>query len=84
MALARACGMEHIMEFASQRALESLFAMLDQGVRNIHRHSAGSDFAVDPDHLRTYMEKYLIYAIMWCFTGDAKTPQYVDCCALHA
>lgn len=30
---------DHVMEFTELRAMESLFAMISQGVRNIHEYN---------------------------------------------
>ena len=103
--LARAGSMapgHHIMEFSVQRALSSLFSLLERGVRNIHTynkyvlfsfmpaapveiprivltvccmthgHSAHPDTPLDPDAATQYIQKYLVYAILWSFAGDAK------------
>lgn len=64
---------EHVMDFTRLRALNSLFSMLNQTVRNIlsYNHSH-SDFPMQSEQLEKLVPKSLIYAILWSFAGDAK------------
>jgi dynein heavy chain 1 len=75
LALARAAAMDHVMEFGAGRAMAALGGMLDQGVRNVLAHSDPDP--LDSDSLRAYMDKYLLYAVLWSFAGDARAAQYV-------
>ncbi|XP_031789302.2 dynein heavy chain, cytoplasmic isoform X5 [Nasonia vitripennis] len=64
---------EHIMDFTRLRALNSLFSMLNQSLRNILQYNhSHSDFPLPNEQVERYITKSLIYAILWSFTGDAK------------
>lgn len=64
---------EHIMDFTRLRALNSLFSMLNQSLRNIlHYNHSHSDFPLSNEQLERYISKSLVYAILWSFAGDAK------------
>nr|XP_018911901.1 PREDICTED: dynein heavy chain, cytoplasmic [Bemisia tabaci] len=64
---------EHIMDFTRLRALSALFSMLNQSVRNVLEHNRShSDFPLSHDVLERYIPKCLVYAVLWCFAGDAK------------
>ncbi|PIK60017.1 putative cytoplasmic dynein 1 heavy chain 1 [Apostichopus japonicus] len=68
-----ASSQEHIMDFTRLRALGSLFSMLHQGVRNIIQYNnAHPDFPMQQDQLEKYITKFLIYSVVWSFTGDSK------------
>ncbi|XP_058810234.1 dynein heavy chain, cytoplasmic isoform X2 [Phymastichus coffea] len=64
---------EHIMDFTRLRALNSLFSMLNQALRNTLQYNhCHSDFPLSNEQLERYITKSLVYAILWSFTGDAK------------
>ncbi|KAF4518251.1 hypothetical protein B566_EDAN010397 [Ephemera danica] len=64
---------EHIMDFTRLRALNSLFSMLNQGVRNILQYNHSHlDFPLAPELMEHYTQRYLVYALLWSFAGDAK------------
>lgn len=64
---------EHIMDFTRLRALNSLFSMLNQGVRNILEHNdSHSDFPFTNEQLEAYIPKCLVYSLLWSFAGDSK------------
>ncbi|CAB3376335.1 Hypothetical predicted protein [Cloeon dipterum] len=64
---------EHIMDFTRLRALNSLFSMLNQGVRNILQYNHSHlDFPLPPEQVEHYIQRYLVYALLWSFAGDAK------------
>jgi dynein heavy chain 1, cytosolic len=64
---------EHIMDFTRLRALNSLFSMMNQGVRNILQYNhSHSDFPLPPEQVDHYIQRYLVYALLWSFAGDAK------------
>ncbi|KAK7504322.1 hypothetical protein BaRGS_00004626, partial [Batillaria attramentaria] len=65
-------GLDHIMDFTRLRALNSLFSMLNQGVRNVLSYNRSHDFPMQTDHLERYMSKYLIYSLVWSITGDSR------------
>ena len=68
-----ATNIEHVMDFTRFRALNALFSMLNQAVRNVlnynHTHP---DFPMQPDQLERFVPKALIYSILWSFAGDGK------------
>ncbi|XP_030854690.1 cytoplasmic dynein 1 heavy chain 1 [Strongylocentrotus purpuratus] len=64
---------QHIMDFTRLRALNSLFSMLHQCIRNIIQYNhTHSDFPMQSDQLEKYVSRYLIHALLWSFTGDSK------------
>ncbi|XP_022096690.1 cytoplasmic dynein 1 heavy chain 1-like isoform X2 [Acanthaster planci] len=64
---------EHIMDFTRLRALGSLFSMLNQGVRNILQYNnTHHDFPMQREQMEKYITNYMIYSILWSFTGDSK------------
>lgn len=64
---------EHIMDFTRLRALNSLFSMLNQGVRNVLEHNeTHSDFPLTNEQLEAYIPKCLVYSLLWSFSGDSK------------
>ncbi|KAF4101796.1 hypothetical protein G5714_016596 [Onychostoma macrolepis] len=72
-ALEHASKMEHIMDFTRLRSLSSLFSMLHQACRNVALYNNNHpDFPMPIDQLEKYMQKYLIYAVLWSFSGDSR------------
>eukprot|EP01134_Creolimax_fragrantissima_P000216 CFRG0216T1 len=70
--LKQAEAMEHVMEFTWLRVLNSLFSMMDKGVRNILKYNVrNEDLPMDAETMENYITKYLVYAIVWCFAGSA-------------
>lgn len=68
-----AAKQEHIMDFTRLRALNSLFSMLNQSVRNVLAYNeAHIDFPLAPDQLEGYIPKSLVYSLLWSFAGDSK------------
>ncbi|KAB7503496.1 Dynein heavy chain 11, axonemal [Armadillidium nasatum] len=66
-------NIEHIMDFTRMRALSSLFALLNQAIRNVVQYNnTHSDFPMQSDQLERYIPKALIYSIIWSFAGDGK------------
>lgn len=71
--LENAMNQEHIMDFTRLRALSSLFSMLNKFTRNVLIYNQQhSDFPILPDQLDQYVQKGLIYSLLWSFAGDAK------------
>ncbi|XP_048259760.1 cytoplasmic dynein 1 heavy chain 1-like isoform X2 [Haliotis rufescens] len=68
-----AVKLDHIMDFTRLRALNSLFSMLNQGVRNVlaynHNHA---DFPMQAEQLEHYLSKYLVYSLLWSMSGDGR------------
>lgn len=68
-----AMNQEHIMDFTRLRALSSLFSMLNKFTRNVLIYNQQhSDFPISTDQLEQYVQKGLIYSLLWSFAGDAK------------
>ena len=61
------------MDFTQLRALNSLFCMLHQMIRNILTYNQSyPDFPMLSDQIETYVPCYLIFCLIWCFSGDGK------------
>ncbi|CAM9594499.1 unnamed protein product [Lampetra planeri] len=72
-ALEHASRLEHIMEFTRLRCLGSLFSMLHQACRNVALYNANHpDFPMPADMLERYAQRYLVYAVLWSFSGDGR------------
>ncbi|XP_075048644.1 cytoplasmic dynein 1 heavy chain 1 isoform X1 [Mixophyes fleayi] len=72
-ALEHAFKLEHIMDLTRLRCLGSLFSMLHQACRNIAQYDANHpDFQMQIDQLERYIQRYLIYAVLWSFSGDGR------------
>ncbi|XP_069594120.1 cytoplasmic dynein 1 heavy chain 1 isoform X2 [Ranitomeya imitator] len=72
-ALEYAFKLEHIMDLTRLRCLGSLFSMLHQACRNIAQYNANHpDFPMPIDQLERYIQRYLIYAVLWSFSGDGR------------
>ncbi|XP_053373809.1 cytoplasmic dynein 1 heavy chain 1-like isoform X4 [Mercenaria mercenaria] len=68
-----AMDLEHIMDFTRLRAMNSLFSMLNQAVRNILNYNANHpDFPMAQNQLESYMSKYLIHSLLWSLSGDGR------------
>ncbi|KAG7158919.1 Dynein heavy chain, cytoplasmic-like [Homarus americanus] len=66
-------NLEHIMDFTRMRALSSLFALLNQAVRNVVQYNnTHPDFPMQADQLERYIPKCLIHSLLWSFAGDGK------------
>jgi dynein heavy chain 1 len=63
----------HIMEFTDVRALTSFFCILSKTtLKVVEYNQEHSDFPMDPAAMKNYVEKRLVYAIIWAFAGDCK------------
>ncbi|KAF8887780.1 dynein heavy chain protein 1 [Infundibulicybe gibba] len=72
-ALTFAESIEHIMDFTSTRALNTLFSLLNKTARNIIEYNfQHSDFPLGPEPIEQYVTKRLLVSIIWAFSGDAK------------
>ena len=72
-ALEYASSIEHIMDFTTTRALNTLFSLLNKTARNILEYNVQhSDFPLPPEPLEQYVSKRLLISIIWAFSGDAK------------
>uniref|UniRef100_A0A8C3AR66 Cytoplasmic dynein 1 heavy chain 1 n=1 Tax=Cyclopterus lumpus TaxID=8103 RepID=A0A8C3AR66_CYCLU len=72
-ALEHASKLEHIMDFTRLRCMGSLFSMLHQACRNVALYNNNHpDFPMPIEQLERYMQRYLIYAVLWSFSGDGR------------
>ncbi|KAI0793334.1 dynein heavy chain [Abortiporus biennis] len=72
-ALNYAESIEHIMDFTTTRALNTLFSLINKTVRNIIEYNIQhSDFPLTPERVEQYVTKRLLVNIIWAFSGDAK------------
>ncbi|TIA73231.1 hypothetical protein E3P91_01529 [Wallemia ichthyophaga] len=72
-ALKHAATYEHIMDFTFMRALTTLFSLINKSIRNVIDHNLQhSDFPLSIQHVEQYINKRLLVAIVWAFTGDTK------------
>ena len=73
-ALDFAMNQEHIMDFTRLRPLNSLFSMLNQGIRNILKYNqTHPDFPMSQQQIELYITRWLIYSLLWSFVGDCKS-----------
>jgi dynein heavy chain 1 len=73
-ALEYALTQEHIMDFTRLRPLNSLFSMLNQGIRNILKYNqTHPDFPMPQQQIELYISRWLIYSLLWSFVGDCKS-----------
>lgn len=72
-ALEFAATIEHIMDFTTTRALNTLFSLVNKTVRNIIEYNIQHpDFPLSPERIEQYVTKRLLVNIIWAFSGDAK------------
>uniref|UniRef100_A0A8D0MPF5 Cytoplasmic dynein 1 heavy chain 1 n=1 Tax=Sus scrofa TaxID=9823 RepID=A0A8D0MPF5_PIG len=72
-ALEHAFKLEHIMDLTRLRCLGSLFSMLHQACRNVAQYNANHpDFPMQMEQLERYIQRYLVYAILWSLSGDSR------------
>ncbi|XP_023392903.1 cytoplasmic dynein 1 heavy chain 1 [Pteropus vampyrus] len=72
-ALEHAFKLEHIMDLTRLRCLGSLFSMLHQACRNVAQYNANHpDFPMQIEQLERYVQRYLVYAILWSLSGDSR------------
>jgi len=84
-ALKLAMDMDHIMTFTMIRALTGLFSMVRKGISMILEYDeAHEEFPLADDVLRSFMQKYLVFAICWSFGGDMFLSTRMKFCELLA
>ncbi|XP_066987022.1 dynein heavy chain, cytoplasmic isoform X2 [Macrobrachium rosenbergii] len=72
-------NLEHIMDFTRMRALSSLFALLNQAVRNVVQYNTTHpDFPMQCDQLERYIPRCLVHSLLWSFAGDGKLKARTD------
>ncbi|KAF5349425.1 hypothetical protein D9758_014619 [Tetrapyrgos nigripes] len=77
-ALDYAKDIEHIMDFTTTCALNTLFSLLNKTVWNvIEYNNQHPDFSLSLECMEQYVTKRLLVSIIWAFSGDAK----LDLCA---
>ncbi|KAI9295785.1 dynein heavy chain [Neoconidiobolus thromboides FSU 785] len=63
----------HIMDFTRMRVLTTLFSLLNKVVRNIIDFNLqGLESALTTDVLESYIQRKLVLALIWSFSGDTK------------
>lgn len=80
-ALVRQC-LEHtsnnlvqVMDFTRLRCLGAFFSLLDMGVSQVHEYNMSHrDFPMDGERMKAFIEKKLVYALVWGFSGSCKIP----------
>jgi dynein heavy chain 1 len=72
-ALEFAESIEHIMDFTTTRALNTLFSLINKTVRNIIEYNLQHpDFPLSHERIELYVTKRLLVSTIWAFSGDAK------------
>lgn len=72
-ALSYAESIEHIMDFTTTRALNTLFSLVNKTARNVLEYNIQhSDFPLNRDKIEQYVTKRLLVHIIWAFAGDAR------------
>ncbi|KAL6300243.1 dynein heavy chain, N-terminal region 2-domain-containing protein, partial [Sparassis latifolia] len=72
-ALEFAASIEHIMDFTTTRALNTLFSLINKTVRTVIEYNIQhSDFPLTPERVEQYVTKRLLVNIIWAFSGDAR------------
>ncbi|KAG8927614.1 Cytoplasmic dynein 1 heavy chain 1 [Tulasnella sp. 418] len=73
LALTFAESIEHIMDFTTTRALNTLFSLINKTIRNvIDYNNQHSDFPLAPERVEQYVNKRMLVSIIWAFSGDAR------------
>ncbi|KAF8758753.1 Dynein heavy chain [Rhizoctonia solani] len=73
LALEFADSVDHIMDFTTTRALNTLFSLINKTVRNVVEYNnQHPDFPLSPERVEQYVSKRLLVNLIWAFTGDAK------------
>ncbi|KAI9876759.1 MAG: Dynein heavy chain, cytoplasmic, partial [Pleopsidium flavum] len=61
----------HIMEFTTTRALNTLFSLLNKACRSLIEYNIQHiDFQLDPEQIESFVPKKMLLALVWSFTGD--------------
>ncbi|KAL5535276.1 DYN1_2 [Sanghuangporus sanghuang] len=78
-ALSFAESVEHIMDFTTTRALNTLFSLINKTARNVVEYNIQhSDFPLSRDKIEQYVAKRLLVNIIWAFAGDARLDLRAD------
>ena len=66
-------SIEHIMDFTTTRALNTLFSLINKTIRNVIEYNLQHpDFPLTHERIELYVTKRLLISIIWAFSGDAK------------
>lgn len=64
---------DHIMEFTTIRAYNTLFSLLKATLRSVLEYNARhADFPLSPDKVEAFVTKRLLLHIVWSFAGDSR------------
>ena len=64
-------NIEHVMEFSASRALMTMFCLVKAGIAKIIDYNDNHmDYPLPIEKVTKFMEKTLLYAILWGFSGD--------------
>jgi dynein heavy chain 1 len=64
-------GADHVMQYTLSRSLASMFCMLKHGISKLIEYNDNHvDFPLDDGKIKAFMEKTLVYAMLWGFAGD--------------
>ena len=70
--------LNHIMEPAKLRMLDTLFSMFRQTVRSIIKYNQEHpDFPVANESVKKYCQKFLMYSMVWYSSGDGKLAERI-------
>ncbi len=71
-ALEFALSKNHVMPPSKERLLLTLKSLLIQGIQlAIEYNDSHPDFPISGDHLSKYATRWLLYSLLWSFTGSA-------------
>ena len=71
-ALAAALQLKHVMEPSRQRLVDSMFSLVARGVCYVLEYNdRHAQFPMTPEHLDKFISKWLIFALLWGFSGSA-------------
>ena len=69
----------HIMEFTTIRAINTLCSLLNKMCRTMIDYNVQhDDFSLDPDQVEAYTLKKMLLAVVWAFTGDCNLLERKD------
>ncbi|KAF8321764.1 dynein heavy chain protein 1 [Clavulina sp. PMI_390] len=72
-ALEYAATIDHIMDFTTTRALNTLISLVNKTVRNIiDYNNTHSDFPLSAEVMEQYVCKRMLVSLIWAFSGDAR------------
>ena len=70
-ALDEAPGYNHIMQYTSIRALNTMFSLLNKACRTMMEYNIQhDDFPLDVEQIASFVSKKMLLAMIWAFTGD--------------